>query len=216
MHIQKYFRPLVYISLCLAGLLPMVAGAEAIKEDNRHVRTWNEFANNVYKLHQQQISKKATDKKTIIGGYSHLPKFYKEETYYDKKTGKLLGRLQWERENPDTLHTIEVYVHDDQGRVLRDYSAAYLPYYHNAPSQTLISLHKYNEGLHAFRTFDASGDRILERCQGSYANKPVDFLLDEDDLYNAMSGGSNDMETAEYKKCFADLQQKAGVYLVPQ
>ena len=125
----------------------------------------------------------------------------------------------WERENPKQLHSIEVFVHDKQGRVIRDYTAAYLPNYHNAPTQTLISLHRYNGSLHAFRSFDASGYRIIERCTGTLKGKEIDFLLDEDEIAVALEDAyinKGPTVTAEYKSCFGDLQQEIGEYITPQ
>lgn len=119
------------------------------------------------------------------------------------------------KDDPKTLHTIEVYVHDKLGRVVRDYTAAYLPFYHNAPTQTLISLHHYNNKLHAFRSFDASGDTVLERCEGKDSKgQTVNLLLDEDDLLYDNDGI---MDSAEYKQCFAGFKHdKLGKYILPQ
>jgi hypothetical protein len=123
--------------------------------------------------------------------------------------------VQWEKDAPDQLHTIEVYIYDEKGRVSRDYMAAYLPHYHNAPTQTLISFHHYSDQLHAFRTFDASGDRILERCEGkNKQGQLVNFLLDEDELYE---DPDNVQTSADYKSCFAGLTQtQLGKYILPQ
>lgn len=119
------------------------------------------------------------------------------------------------KDNPKTLHTIEVFVRDEKGRVARDFMAAYLPFYHNAPTQTLISFHHYNGNLHSFRSFDATGDKILERCQGTDATgNTVNMLLDEDDLFNDPDDliGSKD-----YKNCFSGLKhQQLGKYIIPQ
>ncbi len=154
--------------LALAGLVILsgsgVAGAEVLKEDNVHVRTWNAFARHLEQLHRRLTSVEGIEVRTSIGGYAGKPKFYREEDYY--LDGRLVSRVQWEREHPENLHAIEVYIRDEQGRVIRDYAAAFLPHYRNAPVQTLITLHRYNGDLHAFRSFDASGYRIVERCDG--------------------------------------------------
>ncbi len=202
------------------GMLMFAAEAviadEAMKSDNEHARVWNQFASDVLSLHEKLIKSKAHTVKTKIGGYFGNKKFYKEETYYDKKNKKLISRVQWERENPENLHTIEVYVRDDKGRVLRDYVAAYLPTYRNAPSQTLISFHNYNGKLHAFRTFDASGARIVERCTGTLGKQKVNMLLDEDEIYEALDGSSDRMEQPDYIACFKDMPEELGEYIQPK
>lgn len=195
-------------------ILGSAQAAEGMKQDNVHIRTWNAFADNVYQLHRQLTAKGGITVKKSLGGYAQNKDFYVEEAYY--RDGKLISRVQWERENPKVMHTIEVYVRDEKGRVTRDFVAAYLPTYRNAPTQTLISLHRYNGDLHAFRTFDASGYRIIERCEGTLNGKPVNILLDEDEIDEALYDPEGIMQTAEYRQCFGDLQARAGKYLTPQ
>ncbi|MDH5407749.1 MAG: hypothetical protein OEY00_03975 [Gammaproteobacteria bacterium] len=193
---------------------PVIADDKGnIKEDNPHVRRWNGFANNLLKLHHRLIKENAVTKKTSTGGYAGQPNFYKEEAFYSKSTGKIISRVQWEKELPEQMHTIEVYFYDKKGRIARDYSAAYLPTYRNAPSQTLINIHAYNNNTQAFRSFDASGAHVLDRCEGKYKGKDVNILLDEDDLYNELDGVRL---TPEYKACVKGLPESVGVYLVPQ
>jgi len=207
-----------FISMCLCVLLMSMSCSQIVfaetktKAPNKHIITWQAFAENTLALHHKLISEVPVVKKTKLGGYADLPNFYIEKTYTNAKTNKLISRVQWEKANPKQLHTIEVYLYDDKGRVTRDFTAAYLPSYHSAPTQTLISLHNYNGDLHAFRTFDASGYRIVERCTGHYHGKEVNLLLDEDEI----ADGSPEMQTAEYKACFDGVQEKAGKYLIPQ
>ena len=186
---------------------------EAMKGDNIHVRVWNKFANDSLNLHKKLTEGKNLEVKTSIGSYANVKDFYIEHQYLDK--GKLISQVQWEKDDPTTLHTIEVYVHDNKGRVARDFMAAYLPFYHNAPTQTLISIHHYDGDLHAFRSFDASGDMILERCEGKNAKgQPVNLLLDEDDLIN---DPDEIIGTKEYNACFNGLKQNTlGKYIIPQ
>lgn len=190
-----------------------VVATEAMKGDNNHVRIWNKFANDSFNLHKKLIDGKKLEVKTRIGSYANVKNFYIEHRYFDK--GKLISQVQWEKDNPKTLHTIEVFVHDKQGRVIRDFMAAYLPFYHNAPTQTLISFHHYDGNLHAFRSFDASGDLVLERCTGENAQRQaVNLLLDEDDLYN---DPDEIIGSKEYNSCFDGLkQEKLGKYIIPQ
>ena len=155
--------------------------------------------------------------KEKIGGYAHLPDFYLQKEFYNK--GRHIATVMWERETPQNLHSIEVFVHDKQGRVIRDFTAAYLPDYRNSATQTLISFHRYHEGLHAFRTFDASGYRITERCTGTFEGEEVDFVLDEDEIAEALEDAyikKGIMVSNEYENCFAGLPQEVGKYIMPQ
>lgn len=191
----------------------LVFASEPMKGDSKHVRVWNKFAQDSLSLHKKLTEGKNFQVKTRIGSYANVKDFYIEHRYLDK--GKLISQVQWEKELPETLHTIEVYVHDIKGRISRDYLAAYLPFYHNAPTQTLISFHHYTEDLHAFRSFDASGDKVLERCTGKDSQgQVVNMLLDEDDLIN---DPDEMMGSDEYKKCFSGLKQNTlGKYIIPQ
>ena len=201
----------------LLMLLPVSqAYAEVLKADNEFARVCNMFADNVLELHQKLIDARNVKVVKSTGGYHGNPDFYAEEKYIDKKNGKVISIVTWELENPENLHTIEVFVRDDKGRVIRDYAAAYLPTYRNAPTQTLVSLHQYNGKLHAFRTFDAVGDRLVDRCTGTLNGKEVNLLLDEDDLIDAIHGDSRAMEAPEYKACFKGLPTQPGDYLTPQ
>lgn len=193
-----------------------VVAQDKPKAPNQHIITWHAFAQNTLALHHKLIKETEVVKKTKSGGYAGMPEFYTEETFYDAKTNNLISRVQWEKENPEQLHTIEVYLYDDKGRVVRDYAAAFLPSYHSAPTQTLISFHNYNGELHAFRTFDASGYRIVERCTGRHAGQEVDMLLDEDEIANSLEGKTKATKTDIYKACFDGVPEKAGKFLTPQ
>ncbi len=202
------------VSLLFLLLMTTVHAAEAMKQDNQHIRTWNTFADNVYQLHQQLSQIEGVTVQTRIGGYAGMPEFYREEQFY--LGDRLIGTVQWEQAQENVLHSVEVFIHNEQGRVIRDYSAAYLPTYRNAPTQTLISLHRYQDQLHAFRSFDASGYRIIERCNGNLEGREVNILLDEDEIDEALGDPGSIMESAEYRACFGDLQTEAGKYLLPQ
>lgn len=183
----------------------------AMTEDKTHVRTWNTFADECLALHKQQLANTEVREQTRIGGYADQPEFYIEHTYYDAKSGVMLSRMQWEKDHPERMHACEVYVYDGQGRVVRDFAAAYLPQGRNAPVQTLINLHRYNGDLHAFRQFDASGDRIYEYCDGKWKGKPIQLRVFEEDIY----GKSDVMSSPAYAACFEGLPMKPGEYLQP-
>lgn len=191
----------------------MAIAAEPLKEDNTHVRVWNQFADQVLELHRKLVKELPVRQETVTGGYAHLPEFYREENYYHED--KLVSRVQWEIETDD-LHVIEVFIRDDQGRVIRDYTAAYLPHYRNAPTQTLVSFHAYNGDLHAFRSFDASGELVIERCTGELDGEEVNLMVDLDQIFQVSLGNDDIQETSEYKACFAGLPEEPGKYLTPQ
>lgn len=211
MRTQIIKTTLVFLSLPL--MLSSAYALQSLKEDNKHIRTWNKFALDTLKLHKKITTGKKLTVKTRTGGYAHDKKFYKEERYFDH--GRLVSQVQWERENPTRLHSVEVYIRDEKGRVMRDFIAAYLPHYHNAPTQTLVSFHNYNGKLHAFRSFDASGYRVLERCNGkNKKGEQVNIMLDEDELDE---NPDNVMNSSDYKQCFAGLKQASlGKYIIPQ
>ena len=189
--------------------------AEVIRVDNKHQRLWNQFADKALALHKKQIKKYPHQKATKIGGYGNLPDFYLEEIYRATSHGKVLSKVTWEKEQPKNLHTIEVFVYDEQSRMVRDYSAAYLPSYRSAPTQTLLTLHTYNKGVHAMRTFDASADHILDKCVGKFAEDDINILLDEDELHQARYEYDSILESDAYLHCFKGMPEKPGKFLPP-
>ena len=125
----------VLLSILILAIGFTVSATEVMKNDNKHVRVWNKFADDTLKLHKKLTKDKQLQIKTSIGSYANVKDFYIEYKYFRKD--KLISQVQWEKGNPTTLHTIEVFLHDSKGRVVRDFMAAYLPFYHNAPTQTL-------------------------------------------------------------------------------
>lgn len=189
---------------------------ETMKIDEEHVSDWNQFSDRVIDLHERQIAGKEIVTTESLGGYLYTPDFYREVTYTDKNTGHVLGIVQWERENPNTVHSIEVFVRNDEGKIVRDYSASYLPNSRNAPVQTLINLHHYNDGLHAFRQFDVSQDVIYEYCKGEYNGQQHELRLFEEDLVGADYDARQLLKSPVYKACFSGLQAHIGKYIMPQ
>ena len=205
------------LALAVTPALSLADETKSISPNVDHVASWNRFAEAVYALHEKTIA--GRDIKTIsrTGGYSRQPKFYKEVSYYDKKTGRLVSKIEWEREHPDRIHSIEVYVYDDKGRVIRDFSTWFLPNYRNAPRATFINLYAYHDKLRAYRQFDATDNRIYEFCKGTYQGKPVEISLWELDIIDLEGEPGTIMTTPEYKACFKGLPVKsAGKYLTPQ
>ena len=181
-------------------------------EDN-HVANWNRFAVNIYNLHMQQIAGKETRQMVMTGEYGGFAAdgiFYKETTYHDANTGLLLSRIRADRDKPEIRHSVEAFVYNGQGRLVRDFAALYLPWSQNAPMNTVINLHSYKSDLHAYRQFNATGDIIYEQCKGVMSGAKVDISLE---MYQIRSPIT---ETGAYQACFAGAAKTAGVYLIPQ
>lgn len=209
--LQKWMRRQVLAGVLL-GLPFCALAGNTDRPLNRHEVAWRRFASQLVDLHRLRIKTIPVVKESRLGGYAHQPAFFREETYFTTDTHRLISRVRWETAHPDKLHTIEIYFYDELGRVQRDYTAAYLPNYYRAPSQTLISFHAYHGKLHAFRTFDADGFTVDEGCRGQYQGKQVVISLDEGEI----DDGAPEMQTAAYRACFAGLRQKPGKYLTPQ
>lgn len=212
------YRKILYtlVFMTLPASLYAQEVEDRLQVDNEHVRQLHTFEKALLNLHNTQLSQHATRTTEAIGGYATHPDFYREVSYFDQKTGKLLSRVQWEREHPDVLHSLEVYVYDDQDRVIRDYLVGYLPYARNAPVQALINLHGYNDQLHAFRQFDVSTDVIYEFCSGQYEGKKRQLRLFEDDIVSTGREMQELMDSPLYQACFKGIPQKLGQYIDPQ
>ena len=201
-------------ALLLAAFSIWAAAAQVIRieADDEHVTSWNRFAKRAYELHQRQIAGREIRQTVETGEYHGVAARgygYKETSYYDVRTGLLLSRVSFDRDRPNILHTVEVFIHDPQGRVMRDFASIYLPWAQNAPMRTLINVHQYNNGLHAYRQFDASGNRIYEQCKGAHAGTQVDISLEQQDI------GPPTTASETYQACFAGVQETVGAYLVP-
>lgn len=183
--------------------------------DNQQVKTWNQFADNLHLYHKYLMNTHKVHTTEIIGGYAGMPDFYREVSYYDDASGKLLSKIQWERENPKQIHVIEVNVYDQAGRLKGDYLAAYLPEHRNAPIQTLINLHYQNDELHSFRQFDASGARIYEHCEGKYFGEPLLISLEEDDFVILDMATRGIIDSEKYLSCFEHIPHIATKFLSP-
>lgn len=205
----------------LAAVLPYWVNAavntsrSSMQEDTQHIRNWNQFADDLYAYHKHIISTHRVRTEERVGGYAGNKEFYREVSYYDADQQRLLSRIQWERDNPQQIHVIEVYLYNEQGELKFDYLAAYLPEFRNAPIQTLINAHYHNDELHSFRQFDASGNRIYEQCKGRFFNEPVFISLEEDDLWSQDRRTIGLLESEEYLGCFEYLHTNAEPFLSP-
>ncbi|MFP5348774.1 MAG: hypothetical protein ACLGHO_02895 [Gammaproteobacteria bacterium] len=205
--------PVVTSIAIIAAVAGSASVAQSLQPKLDQVQLSNEFFENLRKLHQQQIDGKKIRETEEFGGYKDLPQFYREVSYYDAATGRLLSRIQWERENPTRIHAIEVFVYDDQGRVARDYSTWFLPRYRNAPRETNINLYNYGDGIRAWRQFDVFGNRMYEKCS---AGERVLVELWGDDISRAQDDPKSVMHGPDYRRCFATLATTPGKYVVPQ
>jgi hypothetical protein len=214
---KRMLAVLIVASAAVAG--PVVAADDSVKsivQNMTHVERWNRFADKMLGLHKQRIAEHDIRTSEKLGGYFRMPEFYKEVKYIDKSSGRLISLVQWETQNPDQVHTMEIYFHDQQGRVSRDFGLAYLTDGRNAPVQTLINFHAYPNGLHAFRQFDASNNLVYEKCEGKYKGKKVNISLSEMDLLEFEDKPKSVLTSEAYKTCFAELPKTAGKYLTPQ
>jgi hypothetical protein len=216
----------ILLTLALAAITG-VAQASSLAQagaTDAHSRRWNTFVDALYDLYKDTVKGRNIRQEVETGGYPRFPDFYDEVRYIDVDSGRLLSTILWERDKDSKtqprddrhrVHSIAVYVYDDQGRVIRDYSGTYLPDYRKAPTQTLIFLHAYNGETHAFRAFDADGNRTYEHCSGDLGGEKVDISLDEDTIYDAMDDPNSVMSSDQYKICFDGIPSGVDPYLDP-
>ena len=170
---------LIVIFCALAWNSLAAQDQSGVRENQNQVRVWNDFVDSLLRTHRYWIGTRTVRSEERIGGYARHPRFFREIETRHVATDRLLSRLRWERERPDRLHVIEIFHYDARGRLSVDYAAAFLIRFRNAPFQTLVNIHAYSDTLHAYRQFDASGDVILERCEGDHEGAVVDLTLDE-------------------------------------
>ena len=171
-----------------------------------------EFHKAVYALHKQQIAGRSVRTEEETGEYKGLAANgyrYRVTTYFDAATGRFLSRVQQDADKPDAIHSVEVNIYDDQGRVIRDYLTIAPPWKPDWPSRAYINLHNYNGQLHSWRQFELDGRVNYEFCEGELEGKHVRIALDWGDLY-AMT-----VKSPEYHACFDGMSSDWGQYLSP-
>lgn len=178
------------------------ANNDSVQVDDIRANKWNKFVDDTYQLHLKQKENKKTNTTSRSGSYHRLPDFFREIKFYDTKNNTLLSRIEWESKNPDKIHSIEVRVHDDNNRIIREYSASYLPNFRNAPYQTLINIHHYTDSLHSFRQYDASNNLIYEVCTTTDTNTKM-FEHDDYEIPDNFTQGIG--KDTSYKNCFLHL-----------
>ncbi len=215
---MKKITFLIALSLGLTAPLPAAGPAPTLAPVDEQVRRWRQYVDDVHALHKRLIEGRAVSVANRTGGYANQPGYYQEETYADSGTDRVISRLQWVRKTPSLLHSIEVFIHDRQGRVVRDYTAWYLPDFRNAPWAATVSLYAYTGELMAFRSFNADDIMTQEVCRGRYHGKDIEISLDEiERLREESKAGGGVLGSPLYRLCFAGLPVKsAGRYLKPQ
>jgi len=209
--------------VCTLILAPHAAhAAESLRtldvQDNQ-VAVWNRFADNLVELQRRALQERPVriEQHTAhYGGEAWADVTYTDQTLVDAASGRVLARLRYESTHPDKVNIVEVNVYDDAGRLARDYTAAYLPMYRNAPVQTLINLHAWHGELHAYRQFDASGVRIYEQCRGRLGADSVDISLTEERIPASASALGSPDAARKYQACFDGLPDQAGTWLDPR
>lgn len=204
------------ITACAGIAFAARAEITPLQESVEQVKRWNGFVDALYSLHQKQLADKAVREQVTISGYRHFPDFYREVAYLDDASNRRLSVVQWEREHPNNIHSIQVFIHGEDGKLVRDYSATYLPWARNAPIQTLVRFYHYGPDVRSFRVFDASGNFLYEDCKGTLGGKPVEIGLDTFDMIKAENARGGILESKAYKVCFTALPGSAGKYLDPQ
>lgn len=189
-----------------------------LKSDQTQVNKWNNFVSELYQLHLSLTKETSIRTTEIIGGYGGgfaNKSFYREISYFNNNTNNLISKIQWEIKNPNTIHTIEVFLYDDKNQVKTDFYARYLPYARNAPVQTLINLHNHNDDLHSFRQFDANGELIYETCRGKFFNEKINLHLDNEEILDFRNSQQDEFVNETYAACFLNVAETASDYLSP-
>ena len=211
---------LIFILTFVVTLNSVLANSRnnVLKEDRIQVNKWNNFVTELYQLHLDHTKRYPVTTRTITGGYGGSfanKNFYREISYYNSKSNQLMSKIQWEIDQPDTIHSIEVYLYDTKGRVKTDFYARFLPEARNAPVQTLINLHNYSDKLHAFRQFDANGELIYETCRGMFFDEKINLHLDDEEILDFRTENADEMLNEAYSSCFLNVSKTANAYLHP-
>lgn len=218
-HKYPCFRS-VFVGIALILLPTSLLAKERLSpmgEDRKQVTEWNRFADSLRTLHKAMLNNTSVRTEEEVGGYGGTTggDFYTEIRYYDKKTGLLISKVQWELERPDVIHNIEIFIHDDEGLLMRDYYAGFLPHHRNAPLRTMVNFYGDHANLKSFRQFDASGERIYEQCSGKHFGNDVDISLEDNEWEFPSDEGKQISTTEAYIACFGDVPKKVGKYLDP-
>jgi len=197
---------------------PAAEARRTLSVQDDKVTVWNRFADHLVELHRARLQDRAVRIEQTDGHYGGSAwgdVTFTDQNFIANDDGRLLAHVRYESTHPTLVHIIDVDVYGADGRLARDYTAAWLPVYRNAPVQTLINLHAWHGDLHAFRQFDASGVRIYEQCRGKLDGQDVDISLTEELIPDPGTNAGDERTAREYRACFADLPLKAGRWLDP-
>ncbi len=214
------------LSLGLSLVSPILLAKKnkpGVRENTTQVKTWNKFADDLLTVRthlQKKYTTHSTKTSADYGGSFSQGMGYTETSHFNKGNGHILTRVRHQRITPGDsrnghINYVEIYIYDKSGRLVRDYLAAYLPGYRNAPIQTLINFHKNVDDLNAFRQFDASGRRIYEQCTGEFFNETVDISLEDYEIPNHAGELTDTFVREAYRACFDGLPVSASSYLNP-
>lgn len=174
--------------------------------------TPREFQQAVIALHEQQIALQAVRTQKVERPYEGVAakgSRYVETSYFEAASGRLLSRVRRDATRPFAVHVIEVNVHDDTGRVVRDYGSIAMPWSPQQPSISIINVHRHHEGLHSFRQFNLAGAVTYESCAGTLDGRRVSVSLDATDITPQVTA------SADYQACFDGVAKDAAKYLMP-
>lgn len=195
-----------------AGFAPgSVWAAGTVNEKPSQADVLNAFAGEVLATIERLRTSGEVTTLSRIGGYARMPEYFNEVEYRDAASERLLGRVRWIRESPELAQMIELFVHDNRGRLLADYYVSYLVEHRNAPMYALINLHQSGDDLQAFRQFDVFGEKLYERCRGDYFGKPIDISIDSYDPSASVDQVPADL----YVSCFGFLPTAPGKFVSP-
>jgi len=216
--IHRYcFISTIILSLFNVTILQAKERISPMRVDTKQVKQWNRFADSLYELHNRILKSTVIRTEEEVGGYGGVTggDYYNEVRYYDRNSGLLLSKVQWELKQPDVIHNIEIFIYDSEGKLIRDYYAGYLPHHRNAPLHTMVNFHGDQDGLKSFRQFDASGERIYEQCSGRHFSEDVELSIEDYELLSPSGEVLNVMATEAYLACFGDLPKRLGKYIDP-
>lgn len=177
----------------------------------------NGFVDEIYTLHKERLQRREFYTIEEVGGYGGLTndlEFYNKVDYYDSESKQLLSTIKWEKNNPKNIHTIDLYVYDEQGRLKRNYSASYLPSRRISPLETLITLHYYNDIYHSFREFDSSNIQTYEQCNDVNDIKKTYIAYHYEDIPDTYQDILPEKQKI-YRACFDHTENTVGLYISP-
>lgn len=166
----------------------------------------------VYALHERQIAGHAIRTTEETGNYNgEAAKGYRYRitSYFDAATGRLLSRVERNADLPEAIHITQVYIYDDDGRLIRNFFSSAPPWKPIYPSHAYINLHHHNGKLHSYRQFELDGRVNYEFCEGELDGRRVSISLDWTDINEKTTA------TPDYRACFDGISNDWEPYITP-